>query len=124
MAARKTRHGCIPYSTVVAPLDLALLADISDVVAVQAFVRSDARIVDERAANSRFFFQAGGSQFYLANRVSRFDDFFVLESLCVSARSSYGVRVIVDRVFFISVIVLYRTIIILFYIGAGIARDS
>lgn len=123
MAARKTRHGCIPYSTVVAPLDLALLADISDVVAVQAFVRSDARIVDERAANSRFFFQAGGSQFYLANRVSRFDDFFVLESLCVSV-SSYDVRVIVERVFFISVIVLYRTIIILFYIGAGIARDS
>lgn len=122
MAARKTRHDS-PYSTVVAPLDLALLADISDVVAVQAFVRSDARIVDERAANSRFFFQAGGSQFYLANRVSRFDDFFVLESLCVSV-SSYDVRVIVERVFFISVIVLYRTIIILFYIGAGIARDS
>lgn len=122
MAARKTRHDS-PYSTVVAPLDLALLADISDVVAVQAFVRSDARIVDERAANSRFFFQAGGLQFYLANRVSRFDDFFVLESLCVSV-SSYDVRVIVERVFFISVIVLYRTIIILFYIGAGIARDS
>lgn len=93
MAASQTRHDS-PYSTVVAPLDLALLADISDVVAVRAFVRSDARIVDERAANSRFFFQPGGLQFYLGNGISRFDDFFVLESLCVSVRSSYHVHVI------------------------------
>lgn len=102
VAARQTRHDS-PYSTVVAPLDLALLADISDVVAVQASVRSDARIVDERVANSRFFFQVGGLQFYLGNGIRRFDDFFVLESLCVSPRSSYHVHVIVDRVFLISV---------------------
>lgn len=119
VAASQTRHDS-PYSTVVAPLDLALLADISDVVAVQAFVRSDARIVDERVANSRFFFQVGGLQFYLRNGIRRFDDFFVLQSPCVSLRSSYHVHVIVDRVFLISVIVLHRRIIISLYIGTGI----